>query len=889
MQLKNQNLNSCGCCKGISLETPVKIYNRPGLDEIHYRVGDHTKFKKSLLARLSGSGFPALRKLTTRSDDDLTLTLLDAWSVTSDVLTFYQERIANESYFGTATEQFSIMQHARLIGYELRPGVAAGTFLAFNMEKLPGQLLLSPIEKSQAEILPITIGVGTKVQSTPGPGETAQTFETIENIEARPEWNAMHPRLVQPQLDISNADIIVTDGTANDLKAGDILLIHVGLVARKILKVETNTEYNTTLLYIDSDAVFPPFAEPAINVDGNIADYAERVSLNENVVNDLLTKTWKMEDISSLVEMQGWSIAEITDSFNNGTSTKITTNLVSVFRKKTGVFGYNALMQVTYNGSVPKSVSAWEEWALAEVNNKVYLDSSYEQILPDSYIAIQNVSDSIENSIVYKITNADTRSRSDYGISAKTTELTIVSNAQWWVGNQSTLSEIRPVTVHAQSDAIPLAFLPIETAVFGDVLTLSRFYSGLKIGSVIIFTGERADLKGIINNEIKSLKQIYVSKGLTVLIFDTPLDYSYIRKTVTVNANVANATHGETVKEILGSGNAASIFQKFVLKQNPLTHISSTAPSGTASTLEIRVNNILWHEVSSFFERVPYEHIYIVRQDDEGVTTVIFGDGKNGARLPTGQENVRATYRKGIGAGGILKANQLSQLMSRPLGLKSATNPIPSTGAQDGEALEDARTNAKLTIYTLGRIVTLQDYEDFARAFAGINKALATWVWSGKKRSICLTVSGINGAPVESDSILYENLLNAIGESGIPGVPITLVSYQPRYFKVKASVLVHVDYVADLVLNGIETSLRSNFSFDKRCFGQPVSLSEIIAVMQKVKGVVAVDTDEFYRTDEPVELKDRLFTAVPSAGTETFFPAELLTIDSSPISLGIML
>ena len=51
-------------------------------------------------------------------------------------------------------------------------------------------------------------------------------------------------------------------------------------------------------------------------------------------------------------------------------------------------------------------------------------------------------------------------------------------------------------------------------------------------------------------------------------------------------------------------------------------------------------------------------------------TTVQFGDGVTGARLPTGQENVRAIYRKGIGLEGLVKAEQLSLLMTRPLGVK---------------------------------------------------------------------------------------------------------------------------------------------------------------------------------------------------------------------------
>src|SRR6185295_4228754 len=102
-----------------------------------------------------------------------------------------------------------------------------------------------------------------------------------------------------------------------------------------------------------------------------------------------------------------------------------------------------------------------------------------------------------------------------------------------------------------------------------------------------------------------------------------------------------------------------------------------------------------------------------------GKTFVQFGDGNTGARTPTGQGNIRATYRKGIGKAGNVKAGQISLLLTRPLGVKDVINPMPASGGDDAETLAGARTNAPLTMLTLGRIVSLQDYEDFARSFAG--------------------------------------------------------------------------------------------------------------------------------------------------------------------------
>lgn len=206
------SLNDCGCCEGLAVETPAEVSNRPGLSAVAYRVGTHARFKASMLARLSGSGLPELGKLKTRDDDDFTIALLDAWAMVADVLTFYQERVANESYLRTATERGSVIHLARLIGYELRPGVAASAYLAFTLESAPG----SPPA--------VTLAEGLRVQSVPGPGERPQTFETVEAVEARGEWNAMRPRLTELRVPAFGSTRTYLEGVTTGLKKGDMLL-----------------------------------------------------------------------------------------------------------------------------------------------------------------------------------------------------------------------------------------------------------------------------------------------------------------------------------------------------------------------------------------------------------------------------------------------------------------------------------------------------------------------------------------------------------------------------------------------------------------------------------------------------------------------------------------
>jgi hypothetical protein len=222
----HDGFDDCGCCEGLTAATPLEISNQPGLTAIAYRVGRHGDFKKSLLADLSTSSLAGVRRLTCRDDDDFAIALLDAWAVIADILTFYQERLANESFLATAREKLSVFELARLVGYRPKPGVAAATLLAFTLEESPG-LAPGTIPSTPVQTVPTetTIDIGTQVRSVPGPDEQSQTYETVEKIVARAGWNAIKPRLTEPQdLDISTTQIFL-EGTSTLLKSGDGLLL----------------------------------------------------------------------------------------------------------------------------------------------------------------------------------------------------------------------------------------------------------------------------------------------------------------------------------------------------------------------------------------------------------------------------------------------------------------------------------------------------------------------------------------------------------------------------------------------------------------------------------------------------------------------------------------
>jgi predicted phage baseplate assembly protein len=223
--------------------------------------------------------------------------------------------------------------------------------------------------------------------------------------------------------------------------------------------------------------------------------------------------------------------------------------------------------------------------------------------------------------------------------------------------------------------------------------------------------------------------------------------------------------------------------------------------------------------------------------------------------------------------------------MSRPLGVRSATNPLPSSGAADPQDLDSGRDCATLAIMTLGRVVSLEDYQDFSLAFPGIGKALATWTWNGQQRVVVLTVAGADG-PIDQTDSTITTLEGSIANCSEPDVDVFVVAYTPIYFKVDATAQISSDYQVQLVQPAIEAALRQTFSFQARSFGQPVYQSEVIAAIQEVPGVVDVVLS-IYSSSDPLETPEpQLAAAVPQAGSRgSITPAQLLTLDPGPLGL----
>ena len=300
----------------------------------------------------------------------------------------------------------------------------------------------------------------------------------------------------------------------------------------------------------------------------------------------------------------------------------------------------------------------------------------------------------------------------------------------------------REVTVHAATRLLTLAEAPTGGTVAGRELDLTA-PAPLAAGQPVLITGTSDGGQVIQQTRIDQVAGASVTLANDL---SAPMD----RESVRIAGNVVLATHGETVAdEVLGSGDGTASNQRFTLRKPNLTHVAAKTPSGVADSLEIRVDGVLWTEVPSLYPAGPHDRVYVVRIADDATATVIFGDGAHGARLPTGQENVHARYRSGIGPDGLVDAHALTLLPQRPLGVATVDNPLPSGGASAPETLAEARTNAPLTVLTLDRVVSLADYEDYARSFGGIAKARAIALPGASVPTVFITVAGPGGSAVQ--------------------------------------------------------------------------------------------------------------------------------------------
>src|SRR5205085_9849094 len=78
------------------------------------------------------------------------------------------------------------------------------------------------------------------------------------------------------------------------------------------------------------------------------------------------------------------------------------------------------------------------------------------------------------------------------------------------------------------------------------------------------------------------------------------------------------------------------------------------------------------------------------------------------------------------------------------------TNPLPAAGGIEPEDIEAARRDAPEAFRTQERAVTAADYAAAAERRADVQRAAATFRWTGSWHTVFVTADRFGGAPVDA-------------------------------------------------------------------------------------------------------------------------------------------
>jgi uncharacterized phage protein gp47/JayE len=247
---------------------------------------------------------------------------------------------------------------------------------------------------------------------------------------------------------------------------------------------------------------------------------------------------------------------------------------------------------------------------------------------------------------------------------------------------------------------------------------------------------------------------------------------------------------------------------------------------------------------------------FVAEVEADGSATLRFGDGTHGRRPDEGTA-FAATYRIGNGRAGNVGAGAIAHVATTAGAIASVSNPLPATGGTDPEAADAVRRDAPEAFLVQQRAVTADDYARMTERDPRVQRAAATFRWTGSWHTVFVTADRAGGLAVDAP---FEAQLRAELE------PVRMAGYDlevdaPRFVALDVGLLVCVEpdyfraHVRAAVLDVLSSRVRADgelgvFHPDRFTFGQPVYLSPIVAAAQAVPGVCSVTATSFQRQRE---------------------------------------
>jgi hypothetical protein len=366
----------------------------------------------------------------------------------------------------------------------------------------------------------------------------------------------------------------------------------------------------------------------------------------------------------------------------------------------------------------------------------------------------------------------------------------------------------------------------------------------------------------------------------------------YLPKVSVAQGNIVAADHGQSVAQPLGVVPKPVLFQPATtsgpcdhtepvavlprfrprLLFGPLTFQAPYDPKASATAglrwemTDVRpfitvteTNKLLrtWTVRRDLFDADPDDRFFVADVEDDGIATLRFGDDEYGER-PAEDTAFAATYRIGNGIGGKIGALAIDHVVANDSGAEWATNYTPAVGGVDPETLEHARQSAPAAFRIQQRAVTEADYAEVTQRRADVDRAAATFRWTGSWYTVFDTIDRRGVRPVDDD--FRGDVRHYLERYRVVGRDLEVDA--PRFVSLDLALTICVmegHFRADVhqALREVFTSgLRRDgtpgfFHPDHFTFAQPVILSAVIAAAASVEGVDAVFVTRFQRQGEP--------------------------------------
>jgi len=335
----------------------------------------------------------------------------------------------------------------------------------------------------------------------------------------------------------------------------------------------------------------------------------------------------------------------------------------------------------------------------------------------------------------------------------------------------------------------------------------------------------------------------------------TPISKNFTKHGVAIWGNVVDITQGKTVPAtVLGSGWGEASFQSFDLPQSPLTH-ERRGREGIKAALDVKVNDLPWQQKDDFLSSGPHDRHFTVQTGYDGQSRIMFGDGANGARLPTGRDNVVAGCRIGQGTPGNVSEKVLKKPVSKPAFLMEVFNTGRTVGGSDADTREELRAKIPVEHLTFDRAVSLTDYADLALAYPGVGKARAGWRWIHNRQVVYLAVVGEDGQDLTAILPDLRDHLDARRDINQPLlvepvclVPLTIV------MQVVALEGVDRDRLEDAVTAALGTGRQADgtpqfFNFERLALGMSIHKKDIYRLVEGISGVKSIKSLSVVRSE----------------------------------------